>query len=114
MELLEDSTIPLHRQVTREPVVWGFYAKTTLTCSQKDDISSKCQWALTQTKQSGFLHLTGTLLKLRIQLFFLTLSVLSLVEDDERVKFLREGPVMNSLKKGYQVLILQFNDFVTD
>jgi len=69
--------------------------------STKDNISTKCQWALTQTKRSDFLYLTGTPLKPRVWLFFLTLGILSLVKDAERVKFSREGPVIGSLKKVY-------------
>jgi len=38
------------------------------------------------TKQLDFLYLTSAPLKPRVWLFFLTLGILPLVEDDERVK----------------------------
>jgi len=66
------------------------------------------------TKQLGFLYLTSTSLKPKVWLFFLTKGqCYPLVEDEKRVR-VREGPVLDGFKKGYQVLMLRLKPLVLD
>jgi len=58
------------------------------------------------TKRLGFLYLTSALLKPRVRLFFLTKGqCCPSVKDEKRVR-VREDPMLDGLRKGYQVLML--------
>ena len=91
--------IPLCVQATREHCSTRLLLQKDYLAHPHKVICLPAPVGFDTTKWLGFLCLTSTFLKPRVQLFFLTKGwCCPLVEDEKRVR-VREGPVLDGLKK---------------